>query len=251
MANKDQIELLERDIKALEAQGDALRAIFTDANASKQAKNKAQREYNTLIQTEENLLRKINKLQEKNYETEASLTDKLQKRIQVLGEEVSKQNILQKLLSSKNRDLKTSQKLQNKIVEIGEDLNKLSTKELQTLIRQVDAYNELDKKAETLNQKIREQQEIWEAAKKSAADFLGDVSKGIAKLPIIGQSLSAGFDKFINSNAGKKVRNKIAKLMYDPKTIGKSLMGAVGLGMTAAGVGLVSAGIKANLARQQ
>lgn len=234
---KDQIAALERDIKALESRGDNLRAIFTDASRHQSEINKALKDYNALIETEENLLRKINKLQEKKYETESSLTEKLQERIQLLRQEKKYGNELNNALSLQ--------------ASLADDLNLASEEQLQLLVREADAYDEMDSKAKTLNQRIREQIEIWDAAKKSADDFLGDVTQGIAKLPIIGDSLSKGFDKFIKSEAGKRVRNKLAKKMFDPKTVGKSLQGALTLGMLGFGVGLASAGIKATLAREQ
>lgn len=234
---KDIIRGYEKDLSELEKQGDELRKIFTDTAQSQQARNKAQRDYNALILTEENLLRKINKLQEKKYETETSLTEKLQERVKLLEQE-----------GKNTKKLRDATKLLNSLTN---DLNNATDEQLQKLVQEADAYDDMTSKAKTLNERIREQIEIWEAAQKSADDFLGDVSKGIAKLPIIGDSLSKGFDKFIKSEAGKKVRNKLAKKMFDPKVVGKSLKGAIGLGLTGAGIGLIGAGVSATLSREQ
>jgi hypothetical protein len=234
---KDIIRGYEKDLSELEKQGDELRKIFTDTAQSQQARNKAQRDYNALILTEENLLRKINKLQEKKYETETSLTEKLQERVKLLEQE-----------GKNTKKLRDATKLLNSLTN---DLNNATDGQLQKLVQEADAYDDMTSKAKTLNERIREQIEIWEAAQKSADDFLGDVSKGIAKLPIIGDSLSKGFDKFIKSEAGKKVRNKLAKKMFDPKVVGKSLKGAIGLGMMGAGIGLVGAGVSGALSREQ
>jgi len=234
---KDIIRGYEKDLSELEKQGDELRKIFTDTAQSQQARNKAQRDYNALILTEENLLRKINKLQEKKYETETSLTEKLQERVKLLEQE-----------GKNTKKLRDATKLLNSLTN---DLNNATDEQLQKLVQEADAYDDMTSKAKTLNERIREQIEIWEAAQKSADDFLGDVSKGIAKLPIIGDSLSKGFDKFIKSEAGKKVRNKLAKKMFDPKVVGKSLKGAIGLGLTGAGIGLIGTGVSATLSRAQ
>lgn len=110
--------------------------------------------------------------------------------------------------------------------------------------KSLDVYQDMTNEAKELL-------EIQNASKDAANKFLNDVSKGIGKLPIVGESLSKGFDAFMNSEYANKLKTKIAEKMFDPKAVGKSFEGALGLGLVAAGVTLITAGIKAGLAREQ
>lgn len=110
--------------------------------------------------------------------------------------------------------------------------------------RTLDSYEDMTNEAKALK-------EIQSASRDAANKFLNDVSKGIGKLPIVGESLSKGFDAFMNSEYANKLKTKIAEKMFDPKAVGKSFKGALGLGLVAAGIALTTAGIKAGLAREQ
>jgi hypothetical protein len=252
MASKsDEIKKLEATAaayeKSLSAASDAWANISKIVNKSatdQAALNNAEKEYNNLLRAQEATQSRINKLQDKNFNTAESLVESLNERMKLLmkeGKHTSKSK------KDNNEILKTF-RLQKSLTK---DLNDLSDDQLRDLLRENNLREEMSDKVKTLNSRVREQQEIIDAANKSANDFLGDVSKGIAKLPIVGESLSKGFDAFVNSEYANKLKTKLAKLMFDPKTVGKSFKGALGLGMAAAGAGLISAGIKAGMAREQ
>lgn len=151
---------------------------------------------------------------------------------------------------SLNLDKKTTAE-STKLREIIEKIQALKNTENDSTEENLKLAKQLTKDLSRAQLEYEDINEELKLARESANAFLTDVSKGIERLPIIGKALSSGFDAFITSSVGKKVRDKLAEFMFDPDVIGKSLIGATGLGMTAAGVGLVGAGIKANLARQQ
>jgi len=252
MASKsDEIKKLEATAaayeKSLSAASDAWANISKIVNKSatdQAALNNAEREYNNLLRAQEATQSRINKLQDKNFNTAESLVESLNDRMRLLLEEGKHTSKSKK----DNAEILKTARLQNSLTQ---DLNDLSDAQIRDLLKENTLRGEMADKVKTLNSRIREQQEIIDAANKSANDFLGDVSKGIAKLPIVGESLSKGFDAFVNSEYANKLKTKLAKLMFDPKTVGKSFKGALGLGMAAAGVGLVSAGLKAGMAREQ
>ena len=160
-------------------------------------------------------------------------------------------------------NLQRKAKLQEKSLNLDKKTTTESTK-LREVIEQIQKLKEDEpseenlKLAKQLTKQLTRTQSAYEdineelkLARESANAFLNDVSKGIGKLPVIGESLSAGFDKFIKSDAGKKVRDKLAESMFDPEAVGKSFKGALGLGLIAAGTGLISKGIGMTLATEQ
>jgi len=241
MAKKDELDKLEARLANITNKAnDALDALYDEQIKqvpNVQEINRLTKEHNDLLNTTIQLESRINKLQEDNFSTADSLQESFKKQLDYL--------------KSNNKELTKEQKQLQKHLETNRINADTEEKILQALIQQEDEYKSLNSEALTLNQKIRQQREIWEAAKQSADGFLNDVTQGIAKLPIIGDSLSKGFDKFIKSEAGKKVRKKLAKAMFDQKTVGKSLSGALGLGMATAGIGLIGAGVSATLSREQ
>ena len=207
------------------------------ANAIGASKLKAEKELLKLLKEEENLRIRISRYMDQELGDTQSITDNLQKQAN--------------FLRNKGKFTKESNKATKLAYDLQKKGNNLTDKELQDIVQLNDEYKSINKKAETLTARLSEQAQIWEEAKKSANDFLGDVSKGIGKIPVIGESLSKGFDTFINSKYADKLKIKLAKMMFDPKVIGKSFGGAMGLGLMAAGIGLTTAGIKATLAREQ
>jgi hypothetical protein len=161
---------------------------------------------------------------------------------------------LQRSVKSLERQAKTDNKIQDILKqkqEILEKINKLEQDGAKTTIEQIKAAKQLAREFGRVQDEVEEVKEVLSAAQESANNFLNDVSKGIGKLPIIGESLSAGFDKFIKSDASKKIRDKLAESMFDPKAVGKSLKGSIGLGLVAAGTGLISKGVGMTLSTEQ
>jgi hypothetical protein len=200
-------------------------------------KAKIQREINKLIKEEDSLRQRIALFGEKEEKLQKSVADSLADQISSLK---IKKNLSDKLSDAEDLQLRITERIQSK------------------LERGVITYEEAEDAVKKLNRSIRERlsieektKKVLDASKESANAFLNDVSKGIKKIPVVGESLSAGFDTFIKSNAGKKVRDKLAERMFDPEAIGKSLKGALGLGMIAAGTGLISKGIGITLATEQ
>jgi hypothetical protein len=207
------------------------------ANAIGASKLKAEKELLKLLKEEENLRIRISRYMDQELGDIQSITDNLQKQAN--------------FLRNKGKFTKESNKATKLAYDLQKKGNKLTDKELQDIVQLNDEYKSINKEAETLTARLTEQAQIWEAAKKSANDFLGDVSKGIGKIPVIGESLSKGFDMFINSKYADKLKIKLAKMMFDPKVINKSFSAALGLGMVAAGTALIAAGVKVRLAREQ
>jgi hypothetical protein len=153
----------------------------------------------------------------------------------------------EKILS---KDKKTTEE-SSKLAGVIEQIKKLQSDNIHDTTENLQLVRKLTKELSRSVDSYQELEEIQKESTKSAEDFLNDVSKGIAKLPIIGESLSKGFDAFINSEYANKLKSKIAEKMFDPKALGKSFSGAIGLGLAAAGTGLVVAGINAGLNREQ
>jgi hypothetical protein len=198
--------------------------------ATNKERSKIQREINRLIKEEDGLRQRIALYGEREEKLQKSIADSLADQISSLK--------IKKNLSDKLSD--------------AEEYQLTVTKRLQTLLREGKITTErVEEITKRLNRNVRERLSIEEKTKKvldasteSANAFLNDVSKGIGKLPIIGEALSAGFDKFIKSDAGKRVRDKLAEKMFDPKAIGKSLKGAIGLGLMTTGIALTGVGLK-------
>jgi hypothetical protein len=252
MAKKsDEIKRLEADVAAYEKNIQAasetwstISKIVNKTLTDQAALNNAETEYNNLLRAQEAAQARINKLQEKHYNTVDSLQGSLTDYIQGLRK-VQKGN---EKIKDQVKDLRKFQRSINKQLDSGKEL---TDDQLKKLFKIGTEYENMDGKVKTVNERIRELYEVQEAANKSANDFLGDVSKGIGKLPVIGESLSKGFDTFINSKYADNLKKKLAEKMFDPKTIGKTFKGALGLGIGTVGMGLMLAGIKAGLAREQ
>jgi hypothetical protein len=215
----------------------ALKEIELSNAQTARERKQIQKELNALIKEEASIRARIALYEDKSVAAEKSIADSLQDQISTLK---IKKNLSDKLSKS-------------------EDLQLRATKIIQSqLERGVITYEQAEDAVKKLNRSIRERlsieektKKVLDASKESANAFLNDVSKGIGKLPVIGNSLSSGFNKFINSDAGKKVRDKLAEKMFDSKAIGKSLKGALGLGLVGAGIGIAGAGIKMTLATEQ
>jgi hypothetical protein len=215
----------------------ALKEIELSNAQTARERKQIQKELNALIKEEASIRARIASYEDKSVAAEKSIADSLQDQISTLK---IKKNLSDKLSKS-------------------EDLQLRATKIIQSqLERGVITYEQAEDAVKKLNRSIRERlsieektKKVLDASKESANAFLNDVSKGIGKLPVIGDSLSSGFNKFINSDAGKKVRDKLAEKMFDSKVIGKSLKGALGLGLVGAGIGIAGAGIKMTLATEQ
>jgi hypothetical protein len=200
-------------------------------------KARIQREINKLIKEEDSLRQRIALFGEKEEKLQKSVADSLADQISSLK---IKKNLSDKLSESDEFQLTVNKKLQKLLQEgkITAERVEEITKRLNRRVRERAALEEKTKK-------------VIDASRESANAFLNDVSKGIGKLPIVGESLSAGFDKFIKSKAGQEVRDKLAEKMFDPAAIGKSLKGAVGLGLIAVGTGLISKGVGMTLGTEQ
>lgn len=212
----------------------ALKEIeLTNAQTAKERKQ-IQKELNALIKEEASLRARIASYEDKSIVAEKSIADLIQDQISSLK---IKKNLSDRLSDADELQLNQTRKIQKKLAE-----GKITIGQAETAMKALTRRTRERAAAEEKTKKV------LDASKESANAFLNDISKGIGKLPIIGESLSAGFDKFIKSEAGKRVRNKLAKKMFDPKTVGKSLTSSIA---GATGIALIVAGIKAGIKQSE
>jgi hypothetical protein len=189
--------------------------------------SKKQAALNKLAAEELKILQAIAALQEKQERSLDSITRKLQDQIKELKNK-------EDLTESENDLLDKSVKLQEKI----KNAIKSGTGDVASL---KDEY-------EAVVEKLQEVLKVQTQAERSAKNFLNDVSTAISRIPLLGSTLSKGFDAYLKSTRGKKLAAKISSKLFNPAAIGQSQLNT---GLLGAGLALVGAGIKMGLSREQ
>jgi len=189
--------------------------------------SKKQAALNKLAAEELKILQAIAALQEKQERSLDSITRKLQDQIKELKNK-------EDLTESENDLLDKSVKLQEKI----KNAIKSGTGDVASL---KDEY-------EAVVEKLQEVLKVQTQAERSAKNFLNDVSTAISRIPLLGSTLSKGFDAYLKSTRGKKLAAKISSKLFNPSAVGQSRLNT---GLLGAGLALTGAGIKAGLRREQ
>jgi len=136
MAKKsDEIKRLEADVAAYEKSLSAasedwarINKIVNKTLTDQAALNNAEREYNNLLRAQEAAQARINKLQDKNFNTAESLVESLNERMRLLLEEGKHTSKSKK----DNAEILKTARLQNSLTQ---DLNDLSDAQIRDLLK--------------------------------------------------------------------------------------------------------------------
>jgi hypothetical protein len=208
------------DIYEQQRKQDELR---NDLSKSQKQRENAEKKYQALLKEEFAILDQLAKLREREERSLDSITRKLQDQIRSL------------------KDKEDLSKAENSLLSEADELQKQISKEIENGTANT---QELVDKFELLKQKIKQVTKEELKATQAADKFLGDVTSGLEKIPILGSALTKGLKAYLKSPKGKELSKEFAKRMFDKKAVGKSLGASIGMVGMAAGVALTDAGVK-------
>jgi hypothetical protein len=205
------------DIYEQQRKQDELR---NDLNKSQKQREDAEKKYQALLKEEFAILDQLAKLREREEKSLDSITRKLQDQIRSL------------------KDKEDLSEAENSLLSEADELQKQISKEIENGTANT---QELVDKFELLKQKIKQVTKEELEATQAADKFLGDVTSGLEKIPVLGGALTKGLKAYLKSPKGKELSKEFAKRMFDKKAVGKALGSSIGM---AAGGALAVAGVK-------
>lgn len=260
---RSQEDIIKDRLEETRLEIDRQQTIITNDRNSFKEKEAAKKRQLVLIERELSIQEKIASLEErrarqqeksdeiqrkaleKQEQLAESFADTLHTQIQALKIKEVRQK---KLTEEQTKELTLAQKFQEKLKDNPKAVKDI-IKEHKTAYRELKDQLEVEEELVKLKQKELDlEAKIAKAQRQAAAEYVKGIESNMRKVPIIGDLMA---NTIMGPKAQKALTRQFTKFFKSPGLKRSFVKAQGGLGIMAAGVGLMVAGIKAGLAREQ